>query len=61
MWESLKGTAKGDPGHTEGSSEKEKGRDAESASQAERTRKGKPGDRAGWSAAGWGMEESEFG
>lgn len=53
--------AKRDPGHTEGSSEKEEGRDAKSASQAEGTRKGKPGRSAEWSAAGWGMVESESG
>lgn len=38
VWESLKVMAKVDTGHTEGNSEKEEGRDAESASQADGNR-----------------------
>lgn len=61
MWESLKVIAKRDTGHTEGNSEKEEGRDAESASQADGNSKGRPEDSEGSSAGGWSMEESEFG
>lgn len=53
--------AKRDTGHTEGNSEKEEGRDAESASQADGNSKGRPEDSEGSSAGGWSMEESEFG
>lgn len=61
VWESLRVMAKRDTGHTEGNSEKEEGRDAGSASQADGNRKGRPEDSEGSSAAGWGMEESECG
>lgn len=57
----LKGHGKGGTGHTKCNSEKEEGRDAQSAGQSDGNRKGEPGDSEGGSAAGWSVKESEFG